>query len=103
MASALWYPRQDSFYVAGCKAHTGRPHKMMHIVVGNSEETGFECCCYFLDKLFDGDKDPVELGRSQNAKALRELAECRRTGDWRAPRNRQVEIGNLPRYYFFEE
>lgn len=94
-AANLGYHRGGAHYQDVIHRALGWRVKTVFFVVQN--EPDYEPACYFLED------DDIELGREQNERTLYELAQCYKTGEWRALQNREIMRVPLPRYARYEE
>ncbi len=91
--AAFAYHRQAALYLDGVWQELRHDGPFLFVVV--SKEPPHECVCYTLDS------EALALGRKQNAAALRELAECKRAGNWAGKWRDKIIETSLPRYAFF--
>ncbi len=88
------YHRQAAFYLDGCWQE-GQHYDGPFMFVAVSKEPPHETVCLTLDA------EALALGRKQNTTALRELAECKRTGNWAGKWRDKIIETSLPRYAFY--
>lgn len=87
------YHRQAALYLDGAWQALQVDGPFVFVVVG--KEPPHECVCYCLDS------ESLSLGRKQNATAIRELVECKRTGNWSGKWGNRIIETSLPRWAFF--
>ncbi len=87
------YHRQAALYLDGVWQELQADGPFLFVAV--SKEPPHETVCLTLDA------EALALGRKQNATALRELAECKRSGNWAGKWRDKIIETSLPRYAFF--
>ncbi len=87
------YHRQAALYLDGVWQELQADGPFLFVAV--SKEPPHETVCLTLDA------EALALGRKQNTAALRELAECKATGNWAGKWNGKIVETSLPRYAFF--
>jgi PDDEXK-like domain of unknown function (DUF3799) len=86
------YYRQAWLYRAGAiELGIGAP-EFLHLACGT--EPPYECHVYELDER------ALDLGEREVRAALRDLAECRATGNWSSPLSGRINTLSLPRFAF---
>lgn len=93
----LGYHRKKSHYVDGLRELTGRT-TLLHIAV--STEPPYACGAY---EICDLDRNRKSLGERQRRRALNEIAECTRTGDWSDSWEHEIIALDLPGCAFSED
>jgi len=83
------YHRQGAFYGDGWEAFTGESLPFVFVPVTKAEP--------FLAAAYDSPK-LISIGRRHNRRALRRLAECRRTGNWTYPGHGKILTLDAPAY-----
>lgn len=86
------YHRQSQYYKDGGEAAQGERPRF--ILVAVCTEAPYVCCVYTFCEEADA------LGKAENSQALRQLAECQQSGDWREPGEKQITEIDLPRWAY---
>lgn len=94
-ATSLGYHRQAAWYRSGWKIASGETLPFVFIVV--CTEAPYDVGIYELDD------DALKLGEQQNESAIRNLASCLKTGDWREKWQRQITQLSLPKWAIYQE
>lgn len=87
-----WYHGQAALYSDGYEATTGRRPRFWFVFVNKNPP--HEVAVYELGAA------EIDLGRVQYRAALRDLAERRRTGDWRAPWTQSPHLLEFAKWTF---
>ncbi len=86
------YYRQAPYYLEGHRALTGEDATFLFICVGKVEP--------FSVVINELDEEALALGALENRVLLNRLAHCRKTGDWSATHENQVNRVSLPRWAY---
>lgn len=88
--AALGYHRQAAWYLDGAREVLDANHNFAFIAV----ETAYP----WTVAVYELDRDAIELGRNENRTAIMQVRDCMRSGDWREPHEKRVNLLSLPKW-----
>ena len=88
--AALGYHRQAAWYLDGSREVLDANHNFAFIAV----ETSYP----WTVAVYELDKEAIELGRNENRTAIMQVRDCMRSGDWRDPHEKRVNLLSLPKW-----
>ena len=88
--AALGYHRQAAWYLDGALANGIESPGFAFIAV----ETSYP----WTVAVYELDTEAVDLGRNENRTAIMQVRDCMRSGDWREPHEKRVNLLSLPKW-----
>ena len=94
-ADKFGYFRQAAHYWDAVVELGEQPDAWINVAIGKADPQETE--------VYEMDPEDIEVGRSENRKYLRELAQRLQTNDWRPRSLYKVQQLKLPRYRFYQQ